>query len=36
MERPVLRLAADTGAWLRPSHDFPFYRSLPPFPQALE
>jgi N-acyl homoserine lactone hydrolase len=34
--RKLKALAADTGAWLWPNHDFPFYRSLPPFPQALE
>jgi N-acyl homoserine lactone hydrolase len=34
--RKLKALAADTGAWLWPNHDFEFYRSLPPFPQALE
>lgn len=31
--RKLKALAADTGAWLWPNHDFPFYRSLPAFPQ---
>jgi N-acyl homoserine lactone hydrolase len=34
--RKLKALAADTGAWLWPNHDVEFYRSLPPFPQALE
>lgn len=31
--RKLKALAADTGAWLWPNHDFPFYRALPAFPQ---
>jgi len=31
--RKLKALAADTGAWLWPNHDFPFFRSLPAFPQ---
>ncbi|MDL2338375.1 MAG: N-acyl homoserine lactonase family protein [Pseudomonadota bacterium] len=34
--RKLKALAADTGAWLWPNHDFAFYRSLPAFPQFIE
>lgn len=32
--RKLKRVGADTGAWIWPNHDLPFYRSLPPFPEA--
>ena len=28
--RRLKRIAAETGAWIWPNHDLPFYRSLPP------
>lgn len=34
--RALKRLAAETGAWIWPNHDLPFYRSLRPFPRAYE
>jgi N-acyl homoserine lactone hydrolase len=34
--RALKRLAAETGAWIWPNHDLPFYRSLRPFPEAYE
>jgi N-acyl homoserine lactone hydrolase len=34
--RALKRLAAETGAWIWPNHDLPFYRSLKPFPEAYE
>ena len=32
--RRLKTVAADTGAWIWPNHDFPFYRSLRAFPEA--
>lgn len=34
--RAIKRLAGQTGAWIWPNHDLPFYRSLRPFPEAYE
>jgi N-acyl homoserine lactone hydrolase len=34
--RTLKRLATETGAWIWPNHDLPFYRSLRPFPEAYE
>lgn len=34
--RKLKALAAETGAWLWPNHDFAFYRSLPAFPQFID
>jgi len=34
--RKLKTLARETGAWIWPNHDWPFFRSLRPFPQAYE
>jgi N-acyl homoserine lactone hydrolase len=32
--RKLKGIASETGAWICPNHDLPFFRSLPAFPQA--
>ena len=34
--RRLKAIAKETGAWIWPNHDLPFFRSLQPFPQAYE
>ena len=34
--RKLKAVARDTGAWIWPNHDLPFYRTLPVFPGACE